>query len=290
MYKSPFQPCLVQPSKKKLSITESGREPYSAADHKKELEAARTRTAKLRAENQTLEQQQMANATAATKPWESRSNSEATRQRISNYTNPRRGLEVARANTALIAAQRAVFNQQTARRSVPSYPSNDPLEHSSSAPISTDRGARFQGEADAPKVALSTPPASLSIPTIPSEPKLANIQHKAGPFWAAVARMDSPQRTGLLLVCLVALWVIHSRIAYFFAAFTICAVTYAFLQYSRLKTLQTSEGYGETYAQRQLIDAPHAIFQMKKLTDVRGASRGFILFMNTPVTVVKHLG
>lgn len=32
---------------------------------------------------------------------------------------------------------------------------------------------------------------------------------------------------------------------------------------------------------------------MKKLTDVyhgRGASRGFILFMNTPVTVAKHLG
>lgn len=40
---------------KKLSITESGREPYSAADHKKELEAARTRTAKLRAENNALE-------------------------------------------------------------------------------------------------------------------------------------------------------------------------------------------------------------------------------------------
>ena len=274
---------------KNLSITESGREPYSAADHKKELEAARTRTAKLHAENKALEQQQMANATADTKPWESRSNSEATRQQISNYTNSRRGLKVARANTALIAAQRAVFNQ-TARRPVPSYPSNDPLEYSSSAPISTDRGTRLQGEADAPEIALSTPPASLSIPTIPSEPKLVNIQHKAGPFWAAVAHMDSPQRTGLLLVCLVALWVIHSRMAYFFAAFTICAVTYAFLQYSRLKTLQISEGYGGTYAQRQPIDAPHAIFQMKKLTDVCGASRGFILFMNTPVTVVKHLG
>lgn len=89
--------------------------------------------------------------------------------------------------------------------------------------------------------------------------------------------------------------------AYFFAAFTICAVTYALLQYSRLKTqerallktLPTGEGYGGIYVQRELIDAPHAIFQMKKLTDVyhdRGASRGFILFMNTPVTVAKHLG
>lgn len=38
---------------------------------------------------------------------------------------------------------------------------------------------------------------------------------------------------------------------------------------------------------------PTQYFQMKKLTDVyrgHGASRGFILFMNTPVTVAKHLG
>jgi len=280
------------------SITESGREPYSAADHKKELEAAHTRTAKLCAKSNALEQQQMANATAATKPWESRSDSEATRQQILKYTNPRRGLEVARANTALIAAQRAVFNQQAARRLVPSHPSNDPLEYSSSAPVSTDRRTLLQGEVDAPEVALSTPLVGLSIPTTPSEPKLANIQHKAGPFWAGVFRMDSTQRIGLLLVCLVALWVVHSHMAYFFAAFTICAVTYAFLQLKTqervlLKTLPTGEGYGGIYAQRQLIDAPHAIFQMKKLTDVyhyRGASRGFILFMNTPVTVAKHLG
>ncbi|OCK95604.1 uncharacterized protein K441DRAFT_695562 [Cenococcum geophilum 1.58] len=252
VYKPPFQPCLVQPSEKKPSIIESGREPYSAADHKKELEAARKRTAKLRAKSKALEQQQMANATAATNPWKSQSDSGATRQRISNYTNPRRGLKVARANAALIAAQRAVFNQQSARRLVPSRPSNDPLEYSSSAPTSTDRGTRLQGEADALEVALSTLLTGLSIPRIPSELKLANIQHKA-----AVASMDSPQRIGLLLVCLVALWVVHSRMAYFFAAFIICAVKYTFLQYSRLKTqervllktLPTGEGYGVVYAE-----------------------------------------
>jgi hypothetical protein len=241
---------LVQLSEKKPSIIESGREPYSATDHKKELEAARTRTAKLRAESKALEQQQMANATAASKPWKSQSDSGATRQQISNYTNPRRGLKVARANAALIAAQRAVFNQQSARRPVPSRSSSDPLKYSSSAPIFTDRGTRLQREADAPE-ALFQPAPSLSIPRIPSEPKLANIQHKA-----AVASMDFPQRIGLLLVCLVALWVVHSRMAYFFAAFIICAVKYAFLQYSRLKTqervllktLPTGEGYGAVYA------------------------------------------
>lgn len=73
----------------------------------------------------------MANATEATKPWKSQSDSGATRQQISNYTNPRRGLKIARANAALIAAQRAVFNQQSARRPVPSRSSNDPLKYSS---------------------------------------------------------------------------------------------------------------------------------------------------------------
>ena len=110
----------------------------------------------------------------------------------------------------------------------------------------------MQGEADALEVALSTLLTGLSIPRIPSELKLANIQHKA-----AVASMDSPQRIGLLLVCLVALWVVHSRMAYFFAAFIICAVKYTFLQYSRLKTqervllktLPTGEGYGVVYAE-----------------------------------------
>ena len=99
-------------SENKQSIIESGREPYSAADHKKELEAARTRTTKLRAESKALEQQQMANATAATKPWKSRSDSRATQQQISNYTNPRRGLKVARANAALMAAPKSCVQQQ----------------------------------------------------------------------------------------------------------------------------------------------------------------------------------
>ncbi|OCL03296.1 hypothetical protein AOQ84DRAFT_154059 [Glonium stellatum] len=181
--------------------------------------------------------------------------------------------EAVHANTALIAAQRAVSNQQIARGQALSHRSNASSKRSSPAPISASRGSRLQGNADVPEIALSTPLTSLSVTAASSEPELASIQRKTGTSWAVVARVDSPQRIGLLVVCLVALWIIHSRMMYFFAAFTACIITYAFLQYTQLKTkekfflkaLPASEWYKREYMQRRPVGAPHSVISNEEV-------------------------